>query len=268
MVLHPDLLTSIITYPMNPSKEALDAAQALRCKVQKPFGWQPIECSEMAAIIDRHFEPLRRDNATLAGRLTAAELERDSLGARAEKAEAEIERWRTATAKLRDGADEAASVATEQLARAEQRVAELAGALRALSQAVHAKIQVQGADGNYVLSMDVASADKTLARHAAGEPAQEACGGRCGDPLCNLSTEGELMREPAKHPDEERLNWLEEVGDVTLSRTMRWVKIGRVESCERDQNTATDMFTIQTQHMRDYPSLRAVIDAGRKQGGQ
>lgn len=32
--------------------------------------------------------------------------------------EAEIERWRTATAKLRDGADEAARVANEQLARA------------------------------------------------------------------------------------------------------------------------------------------------------
>ena len=165
--------------------------------------------------------------------------------ARVAELEAEIERWRTATAKLRDGAEEAGRVANEQVARAEARVkelesenaryveainksesmaergnlvgelhalraanAELAGALRALSQAVHAKIQVQGADGNYVLSMDVASADRILARHAAGEPAQEACGGRCGDPLCNLSTEGELMREPAKHPDTERLDHL------------------------------------------------------------
>ena len=36
-------------------------------------------------------------------------------------------------------------------------------------------------------------------------PAQEPCGGRCGDPYCNLSTEGELMSTPAKHPDTERL---------------------------------------------------------------
>ena len=152
--------------------------------------------------------------------------------ARVAELEAEIERWRVATAKIRDGADEAARVANEQIDRAEARVkeleaerdealreraetntqamrdakradecavsiSELAGALRSLSLAVHAKIQVQGADGNYVLSMDVAAADRTLARHAAGELAQEACGGRCGDPLCNLSTEGELMRTPA-----------------------------------------------------------------------
>ena len=67
-----------------PSKEALEAAT-------ESYG---LSIYDTAAIIDRHFEPLRRDNATLAGWLTAAELERDSLGARAEQAEAEIERWR------------------------------------------------------------------------------------------------------------------------------------------------------------------------------
>jgi len=38
---------------------------------------------------------------------------------------AEIERWRVATAKLRDASEEAARVANEHLARAESRVAEL-----------------------------------------------------------------------------------------------------------------------------------------------
>lgn len=55
-----------------------------------------------------------------------------ALRARVAELEAEIERWRTATAQLRDGADESARVATEQLARAEQRNAELEASLRDL----------------------------------------------------------------------------------------------------------------------------------------
>ena len=64
-----------------PSKEALDASEA----VQDYLGFPRRATIDLAAIIDRHFEQLRRDNATLAGRLTAAELERDDLGARAEQ---------------------------------------------------------------------------------------------------------------------------------------------------------------------------------------
>lgn len=81
-----------------PSKEALDAAKELTpvlCPdIPKQFETEQLKRARQdrieynAAIIDRHFETLRRDNATLAGRLTAAELERDSLGARAEQAEA------------------------------------------------------------------------------------------------------------------------------------------------------------------------------------
>ena len=115
-----------------PSKEALNAARDVRCKIQHPFGWQPIEDPEMAAIIDCHFEPLRRDNATLAGRLTAAELERDGLGARAEQAEA--------------------------------RVKELAGVLRRLCEHLpHCRLTID-------CSCAFHAAVAILARHAAGEP--------------------------------------------------------------------------------------------------
>ena len=64
-----------------PSKEALEAAKEFRATI---VGLSNNATDRLAAIIDRHFEPLRRDNAALAGRLTAAELERDGLGARAE----------------------------------------------------------------------------------------------------------------------------------------------------------------------------------------
>ena len=68
-----------------PSKEALEAAKEFRATIG---GLSNNSTDRLATIIDRHFEPLRRDNAALAGRLTAAELERDGLGARAEQAEA------------------------------------------------------------------------------------------------------------------------------------------------------------------------------------
>ena len=64
--------------------EALEASSA----IVSSLGITDEDRDLLATIIDRHFEPLRRDNAALAGRLTAAELERDDLGARAEQAEA------------------------------------------------------------------------------------------------------------------------------------------------------------------------------------
>jgi len=171
--------------------------------------------------------------------------------ARVAELEAEIERWRVATAKLRDGAEEAGRVANEQVARAEARVkemeternsarsqavsardslnremsestqrarhygveiaalsaanAELAGALREMVDAQDATVEQFTATEIDRLEKAMRVSREVLARHAAGEPTQEACGGRCGDPYCNLSTEGELMRAPAKHPDTERL---------------------------------------------------------------
>ena len=122
---------------MNPSKEALDAAKSYISTILfTSKKEEKRDTKKLAAIIDRHFETLRRDNATLAGRLTAAELERDSLGARAEQAEAEIERWRVAAAKLRDGAEEAGRVANEQIARAEERVKELEAETKRLLRAL------------------------------------------------------------------------------------------------------------------------------------
>ena len=79
-----------------PSKEALDASEA----VQDYLGFPRSATIDLAAIIDRHFEQLRRDNATLAGRLTAAELERDGLGARAEQAEARVKELEADTKRL------------------------------------------------------------------------------------------------------------------------------------------------------------------------
>lgn len=63
----------------------------------------------------REFEAVKCELVRQVGRLLK---ERD-------EARAEIERWRVATAKLRDGADESARVATEQLARAEAELAAL-----------------------------------------------------------------------------------------------------------------------------------------------
>ena len=113
-----------------PSKEALDASEA----VQDYLGFPRRATMDLSAIIDRHFEPLRRDNATLAGRLTAAELERDSLGARAEQAEA--------------------------------RVKELAGVLRRLCEHLpHCRLTID-------CSCAFHAAEAILASHAAGEPAK------------------------------------------------------------------------------------------------
>lgn len=63
----------------------------------------------------REFEEVKCELLRLVDRLLK---ERD-------EARAEIERWRVATAKLRDGAEEAGRVANEQIARAEERVKEL-----------------------------------------------------------------------------------------------------------------------------------------------
>ena len=116
-----------------PSKEALEASSA----IVRSLGITDEDRDLLATIIDRHFAPLRRDNATLAGRLTAAELERDGLGARAEQAEA----------LLRETEAVAAQGAT-QYAELNRKFAELP-ALRAR----------------------VKELEDVLARHAAGEPA-------------------------------------------------------------------------------------------------
>ena len=118
-----------------PSKEALDAGSA----IVRSLGITDEDRDLLATIIDRHFEPLRRDNAALAGRLTAAELERDDLGARAEQAEA--------------------------------RVAELAGALR--SAVNELERQTTYSDGMPSVSHNLKyNLRAVLARHAAGEPAK------------------------------------------------------------------------------------------------
>ena len=77
--------------------------------------------------------------------------------------------------------------------------------------------------------MEAARVRSLLACHAAGEPAkQEACGGRCGDPDCNLSTEGELMREPADHLDTERrlaraIYWIGSQGPSRPCDVIKWL---------------------------------------------
>ena len=162
-----------------PSKEALDAAFDL-FKHRYCFGSD----NDNAAIIDRHFEPLRRDNATLAGRLTAAELERDSLVARAEQAEARVKELEATCAEL--VTDGNAVTLAANLAKQSARVNELAEALREL---LGCPVVVDSAtcpnkdvsrideapDWQAVLQISCAwtrykKLKSILARHAAGEP--------------------------------------------------------------------------------------------------
>ena len=110
-------------------------------------------------------------------------------------AAADIGTWLDAAA----DALEAVEPLRQRAEQAEARVAELAAALRKCrpeTLMLTPSLEMEPTELTHEI-------DAILARHAAGEPAQEACGGRCGDPLCNLSTEGEPMREPAKHPDTE-----------------------------------------------------------------
>lgn len=56
---------------------------------------------------------------------------------------------------------------------------------------------VQMTEAHFDSTSGVQEASAALARAESADLVQEACGGRCGDPHCDLSTEGELMRTPA-----------------------------------------------------------------------
>ena len=166
-----------------PSEEALEASEA----VQDYLGFPRRATIDIAAIIDRHFEQLRRDNATLAGRLTAAELERDGLGARAEQAEARVKELE----EQRNAAEVSRNVANASLLKAEQRNDELAEALREI-----ATYDTQRAAVNGCAYAMISIAVNILARHADGEPAKLMMR---DDPRYKGTSYG----EPAKHPDTE-----------------------------------------------------------------
>ena len=194
-----------------PSKEALNAARDVRCKIQHPFGWQPIEDPEMAAIIDCHFEPLRRDNATLAGRLTAAELERDSLVARAEQAEARVKELEAlADAKYAQGYSAANHLNTKRREVDQAAYDELV-ALRA----ANAELQKQEAESRRLF---YAEQDKrqsaefrceelavTLRRIAAQKPEKPDYWTRCGQCDSNIEDAKEVLaRHAAGEPEAQK----------------------------------------------------------------
>ena len=82
--------------------------------------------------------------------------------------------------------------------RQDARVAELDAALREMVDAQDATVEQFTATEIDRLEKAMRSSREILARAKPADLAQEACGGRCGDPYCNLSTEGELMRDAAR----------------------------------------------------------------------
>ena len=233
-----------------PSKEALEAARDVRCEIQHPFGWQPIEDPEMAVIIDRHFEPLHRDNAALAGRLTAAELERDGLGARAEQAEARVKELELSLAAIGDIAvanwDDSTVGKVDAILKEPQRYKEKLRELFASSReaaalrADNAELQKQEAESRRLFYAEqdkrqsaefrceelAGALERALAQFAAMPEAKphndrdgvwhlwtDGCNilraalasHDAGEPVAKYS----FTAEPAKHPDTERIDWLE-----------------------------------------------------------
>ena len=95
-------------------EEAIREFEAVKCELIR-------QVAGVAAERDKY----AKRASLFAGERDSIAADCDRLRGHVAELEAEIERWRVATASLRDAAEESGRVANEQLARAEQRVAEL-----------------------------------------------------------------------------------------------------------------------------------------------
>lgn len=228
-----------------PSKEALDAAE----NVQDYLGFPRRATMDLAAIIDRHFEPLRQRLAEMESLLASEKTTRNAIIAKGQQTEASVKELEAEIRRLEhenDGLERRRQYETDLVCAAvleanargvsfgsaelcsrvdELRAlratnAELAGALRHLKETLNRN--------GYATS----DADAALARHAAGEP--------------------------AKHPDTEIIDRFEEM-------------CGSLEYCDADEvrnhwraygYSGSNEGVGRT--MRD--ALRAAIDAAMQNG--
>ena len=179
------------TWEANYIEEAIREFEAVKC--------------ELLRQVDRLMKELDEAQSVTV-QVEAERSDLRALRARVAELEAEIERWRTATAKLRDGADEAARVANEQLARIEAR-AELWKGERDAIAADADRLREQKEE--VLQRAELAEARAALARHTAGhfgdanEMIEPADPFPCRSDLRRKGTD--YRSAPAKHPDSERL---------------------------------------------------------------
>lgn len=147
-----------------PSKEALDAAE----NVQDYWGFPRRATIDLATIIDRHFEPLRKRLAEMESLLASEKATRNAIIAKGQQAEARVKELEATCAEL--VTDGNAVTLAANLAKQSARVNELAGALRNIIEIV----EEDGSDERYdrAIAREAEIAlDPSLARLAAGEPA-------------------------------------------------------------------------------------------------
>lgn len=114
-----------------PSKEALDAAE----NVQDYWGFPRRATIDLATIIDRYFEPLRKRLAEMESLLESEKATRNAIIAKGQQAEARVKELEAACAEL--VTDGNAITLAANLARQSERVKEL----EALAQTQMAKLE-------------------------------------------------------------------------------------------------------------------------------
>lgn len=230
--------------PHKTSNDKLvSALRILAGEIESPDGVANIAIGEGADRIEELAAELARvaELEEKAERYRLTTLRQD---ARIAELVAEIERWRTATAKLRDGADESARVATEQLARAEQRNAELEAALT--------KIEDYSGRVHHLTLADLGSVATQALALARAKPAAPACI-ECGETTRVIREDGRCVvcdykrhAAPAKRLDTER---------HMLAKALR----DALDMMRRPVSALDyDAFTLRN---------KRAIDAARKQGG-
>ena len=189
-----------------PSKEALEASEA----VQDYLGFPRRATMDIAAIIDRHFEPLRQRANQADARVNELEVNAHGVSFGSAELCAHVDDIRALRASVADW-KRCADFAERALASEQQRNAELAEALR--SAVNELERQTTYSDGMPSVSHNLKyNLRAVLARHAAGEPAKPMMR---DDPRYKGTSYGEAV----KHPDTERLDWLSDewaVGNVLL----------------------------------------------------
>lgn len=81
-----------------PSKEALDAAE----NVQDYLGFPRRATMDLAAIIDRHFEPLRQRLAEMESLLASEKTTRNAIIAKGQQTEARVKELEVSNSELRE----------------------------------------------------------------------------------------------------------------------------------------------------------------------